>query len=741
MAITAETLQVVITGSMQGLASAYTAAGKATEKFTAGVGARLGQVRSGMNAVGSAALKLAAPIAAAGAAFLSFKTVMDSLNRADGLARTSAELGVTTDALQRLGHAAKLSGSNITEVQDAMRFMSRFLGQASEAGSQAAKTMQKLGLSIDQFAGMSADEAFMAMSDALNGITDQGMRANVMQEVFGRGARNIALMVANGSEKMRALGDEAERTGKVLSAFELGELVAAKGAIEELQATFAALGDRLAKAFAPVIAWLSKAINDWIGDARSFDSTMSVVADGFVRAVGVMRLAWQGLQLMWEQGKVVIGALSVGVYEAARGITKAFMWVSDVVGDTWDWIKASFQVTADAIVVGWEWVKSKAIIVFASIGEAFARQMMSIGAAARESGIKGLSDIGWQAETAGADLLVGAMKLKQGAEAGLIAAKDNLDRSIQQLEAAREELAAPTDLSTPILDQMTDQAHAFFAEAKKGFADLAQAIADQEGGNAYENTLINFRNAQERMQEEALKSAEAFQQRRNILAEQGAANEQAIEEQRGFWLLEYTQMLQDNVAMIVQDAEFKKAEYIRNFVQQHEEQMFDERMKWAAMWESGMESKLQVIGSMISGFASLMQSNNKKMFEIGKVAAIAETIINTYLGAQLAFVRGMELGGPIVATIAAASALAGGLMRVQQIASTQFGTKSASSATAGPGVPSGATSAREEAKASSQSNVNVTLYGSTFSADAVRGLVGAINDQVGDNLNLKAQVA
>jgi len=728
MAVTAETLQVVISGSMQGLASAYTQAAKATESFTKGISGAMGQVRSGINAVGTAALKLAAPIAAAGGAFLSFKTVMDSLNRADGLARTAAELGVTTDALQKLGHAASLSGSSAAEVTDAMRFMSRFIGQAAEEGSQAAKTMEKLGVNFRQLEGMSADEAFMHMADALNSVTDQGQRATMMQEVFGRGAKNVALMVAGGSEEMRKLGEDAERTGKVLSGFELGQLVAAKGAIEELQTTFQALGDRLAVAFAPVIKWLSDAINGWIGNAKDFDATMQSVAEGFVSAVGVMRLAWQGLQLMWEGAKVVVGGLSVAVWEMARDVTKAAMWIGDVFSDTWDWIKASFNVTGSAIVLGWEWIKSKAIAAFAIIGESFAKTIIAMGAAARGSGIKGLSDIGWQAEVAGTDLLVGAMRLRQGADAGVAAATASLDQSVQNLEAARAAMSAPADLATPWLDQMTENAQTFFSTAKQGFTDLAAQMASQEGGNAFTATWASFRKSQDEAQAQALESAAAFNQERAVVSAEGE------------------QMVQDAIAKVQMTSEEKKAAWIADYVKNTEEQNYNERMKWAGMWESGMQGKLEVISSMLSGFAALMQSKNKAMFQVGKAAAMAETVVNTFLSAQLAYTRALEIPGIglALAPIAAASAIAGGLMRLQQIASTQFGSQSAPGGGGGAGATgsmTGAGAAKEAAEASSQSNVNVTLYGSTFSADQVRGLVGAINDQVGDNLNLKAQVA
>jgi len=92
--------------------------------------------------------------------------------------------------------------------------------------------------------------------------------------------------------------------------------------------------------------------------------------------------------------------------------------------------------------------------------------------------------------------------------------------------------------------------------------------------------------------------------------------------------------------------------------------------------------------------ASMMQTQSRTMFEVAKKGAIAETIIQTYRGAQGAFaaLSSIPIIGPVLGAIAAAAAIVAGLARVQQIRSTQFGGAGGATpvfnAIPGTGIPS-----------------------------------------------------
>jgi len=91
---------------------------------------------------------------------------------------------------------------------------------------------------------------------------------------------------------------------------------------------------------------------------------------------------------------------------------------------------------------------------------------------------------------------------------------------------------------------------------------------------------------------------------------------------------------------------------------------------------SAMNTTLSILGALQSG----AMQNHRKGFEIAKVAAIAETTINTYSAAMGAYkaLAPIPVVGPALGIAAAAAATAAGMANIQAISSQQFGGKGGS---------------------------------------------------------------
>jgi len=86
-------------------------------------------------------------------------------------------------------------------------------------------------------------------------------------------------------------------------------------------------------------------------------------------------------------------------------------------------------------------------------------------------------------------------------------------------------------------------------------------------------------------------------------------------------------------------------------------------------------AQMDLAASGLSEITGLMSSENRKMFEIGKAAAIAQTLVSIPSSAQKAFdaMSGIPIVGPALGTAAAAAAVVAGLGRLQAIKSANFG--------------------------------------------------------------------
>jgi hypothetical protein len=102
------------------------------------------------------------------------------------IADAASRIGISAEAVQRLGFAASQSGSSIEAIAVAMGRMSDMLGSAG-----AEDKLAKIGLTLADIKGLTPDQTFLAMAEAIRGIEDPLKQADAATDVFGRGALEL----------------------------------------------------------------------------------------------------------------------------------------------------------------------------------------------------------------------------------------------------------------------------------------------------------------------------------------------------------------------------------------------------------------------------------------------------------------------------------------------------------------------------------------------------------------------
>ena len=152
----------------------------------------------------------------------------------------------------------------------------------------------------------------------------------------------------------------------------------------------------------------------------------------------------------------------------------------------------------------------------------------------------------------------------------------------------------------------------------------------------------------------------------------------------------------------------------------------------AKLWESGWNGKAQVMGQVMGSMSRMMNSENRKMFEIGKASAIAQVALETPKAAMSAFtsMQGIPYVGPVLGAMAAASAVAYGLQQMSAIQGQSFGGGGGGGGGAPSGVSADSAGAGGEAapvRNVTEATINVTGDG-FVSADQVRGLAASLRE-------------
>ena len=160
----------------------------------------LGPFGAALTALGPAGIAAGAGLAVTVGAvshFVSFTSAIQDL---------SEKTLLSTTFLQELGFAGSMSGVSMEDAANAALILSRNVGEGADV-------FAKLGLSLEELRGLSPDEQFRRVAEAIRQIPDPARQTALALEAFGRGGKEILPLLRQG---FGDLADEAHRLGVVL---------------------------------------------------------------------------------------------------------------------------------------------------------------------------------------------------------------------------------------------------------------------------------------------------------------------------------------------------------------------------------------------------------------------------------------------------------------------------------------------------------------------------------------------
>lgn len=187
------------------------------------------------------------------------------INSLDALNDLKDATGASIENISALEDVAARTGTSFETVGTALVKFNQALSNA-KPGTEVAAAFQALGLSVEQLKTIDPAEALRQTAVALSRFADDGNKARVIQELFGKGAREIAPFLNDLAQQIKLVGtvtteqtEAAEKFNQQLSAMQknaldlsrvlLGPLV---NGVNELADRFRE-GERAGKSFFDVI--------------------------------------------------------------------------------------------------------------------------------------------------------------------------------------------------------------------------------------------------------------------------------------------------------------------------------------------------------------------------------------------------------------------------------------------------------------------------------------------------------
>lgn len=285
-------------------------------------------------AIGGAAI--AAPLAASLGIFADY---------GDKLHKMSARTGIAVESLSELGFAAEQSGANLDAVSKAVLKMNRRVGRLTVgAGSSSqVEAIEKLGLSIEELAGMNPEERFLAIGDAIATYGDQAAAAGLAQRAFGTEIDKILPMLLGGADAIKKLRQEARELGIVFTGPQAEAAAAFTDAWNRVKKVVEITAMKIGGALAPAATKVAGAIKNAASMVAEFvENNRGLVVGSAAAAIGLITVG----------GALVAAGLAASALSALLGIlSTAYGVVTGAASAAWTAILGPFGLVIGAFAL------------------------------------------------------------------------------------------------------------------------------------------------------------------------------------------------------------------------------------------------------------------------------------------------------------------------------------------------------------------------------------------------------
>ncbi|MEA2708371.1 MAG: hypothetical protein QOF78_972 [Phycisphaerales bacterium] len=309
-------LNVKLTAGIGGFATSMSKAGRHVTSFG---GSILSNVRQVIGWGGA----LAAVATGGGLAML----VKKELDAIDATAKLSDRMGIATEQLVGLQHAADLAGIDSEGLTGSLEKMLKFIGTLAEDGGKGEAVLKKLGLSSAELANLSPDKTFTLIADRLSKVTSAYDRAKIASDIFGRAGQQLEPLLLGGADGIAAAQAEAEKLGLTFSRLDAAKIEEANDQLSRVQGILAGAGRAAAIELAPAIAGLSQKLID---SATAGEGLGAKVAGAIEWAGGALATASDVLELFksgWFALKGVAGVTLLGIVGPLNLVIQGIDWL------------------------------------------------------------------------------------------------------------------------------------------------------------------------------------------------------------------------------------------------------------------------------------------------------------------------------------------------------------------------------------------------------------------------------
>jgi phage-related protein len=174
-----------------------------------------GLASAGLKGVAVGAAALGAAVVGAGAGLVGIAS--GAAAAGDRIDEMSQKLGLSNQAYQEWDYILSQNGISVDTLQGGLNRLNNAVDDAANGAGTAGASFDRLGISAADLAGKSREDIFAMTIQGLQGVTDQGERAAIANDLLGKSASELGPLLNAGATNTEELKQKAHELGLVMS--------------------------------------------------------------------------------------------------------------------------------------------------------------------------------------------------------------------------------------------------------------------------------------------------------------------------------------------------------------------------------------------------------------------------------------------------------------------------------------------------------------------------------------------
>lgn len=233
---------------------------KATKEAKSEVQSFTGVVNLSGKALAGLALKAAAIVGP----FLAIGKVLSSVSEAmgeiDSIAKTATKLGISSEELIGLQHAAGLSG--VENLNQSLAKLVKATAEAARGNVEFRRTFSDLNMDVQALARSTPDKQIRMLADAFQKLESPTEKVRLAMKLFGNEGVSMVNMLNGGSAALDDATQRAKDLGVSFNDIDAGQVELANDALSEMGSILTGIYRQLAIEVAPLVTVLARKLTD-----------------------------------------------------------------------------------------------------------------------------------------------------------------------------------------------------------------------------------------------------------------------------------------------------------------------------------------------------------------------------------------------------------------------------------------------------------------------------------------------